>query len=89
MIRALNVKTNPLGYTIAAALVFIAGSVIDTLARHHGAITTPVIVAAVTAAVSALTRQLVTPVADPKDGNGHPLHGPAAEPVPPLRKAAP
>lgn len=41
--------------------------------NHHGVINAQVIIAALTAAAFLYTRFKVTPVADPKDGNGQPL----------------
>ena len=41
--------------------------------HHHGVIDPQVIVAALTAAAFLYSRMKVTPVADPRDGNGQPL----------------
>ncbi len=73
MKRILSPVTNSAGLSAAALAVYAAAVMIYNVANHHGVIDVPVIVAAL-AAVSALyTRQKVTPVADPRDGNGNPL----------------
>src|SRR5260221_2590773 len=73
MKRILSPVTNSAGLSAAALAVYAAAVMIYNVANHHGVIDVPVIVAAL-AAVSALyTRQKVTPVADPRDGNGQPL----------------
>ena len=41
--------------------------------HHHAVIDPQVIIAALTAAAFLYSRMKVTPVADPKDGNGQPL----------------
>ena len=84
--RALNVSTNPAGWMAAAGAVFAAATMIYNAVNHHGVIDTGVIVAAAGAVSALLTRQVVTPVADPKNGAGVPLV-PVATPVavpPPL-----
>src|SRR5258708_11352406 len=73
MKRVLSPVTNSAGLSAAGLAVYAAIVMIVNAAHHHGVIDVPVIVAAL-AAVSALyTRQKVTPVADPRDGNGKPL----------------
>lgn len=71
--RLLNVKTNPAGYMAAAGAVYAAAAMILNAVHHHGVINVPVIIAAVGAVSALLSRQLVTPVADPKDGAGNKL----------------
>src|SRR5258707_8750070 len=69
----LSPVTTSAGLSAAALAVYAAAVMIYNVPNHHGVIDVPVIVAAL-AAVSALyTRQKVTPVADPRDGNGNPL----------------
>lgn len=85
--RALNVSTNPAGWMAAAGAVYAAAVMIYNAYNHHGVIDTNVIVAAVGAVGALLTRQVVTPVADPKDGAGRslypaPLGGIVAPPPP-------
>jgi hypothetical protein len=55
--------------------------------HHHAVIDPQVIVAALGAAAFLYARFKVTPVADPKDGNGQPLV--AALPVPPQKTLIP
>jgi hypothetical protein len=63
----------------AAGAVYAATVMITNAYNHHGVIQAPVIVAAVGAVAALLTRQAVTPVKDPRDGNGAPL---APAPIP-------
>ncbi len=79
--RALNVSTNPAGLLAAAGAVYAAAVMIYNAVTHHGVIDTGVIVAAVGAVGALLARQVVTPVADPKNGAGVPLV-PLVPPVP-------
>lgn len=67
----INIKRNPTGYIAAASAVYAAALMISNAAHHHGVIDTPTILAAVTAVSALLTRQIVTPVAQPRDGNGN------------------
>jgi hypothetical protein len=71
--RALKLSTNPAGWLAAAGAVLAAVTMITNAIHHHGVINTSVIVAAVGAVSALLIRQVVTPVADPKDGAGTPL----------------
>jgi hypothetical protein len=82
--RALAPSLNPTGLGSAAAAIYAAAVMIYNAVNHHGVINTQVILAAVGAAAFLYTRFKVTPVADPKDGNGTPL-GPRvqAQPVTP------
>src|SRR5258708_40011570 len=87
MKRILSPVTNSAGLSAAALAVYAAAVMIYNVANHHGVINVPGIVAAL-AAVSALyTRQKVTPIAAPRDGNGKPL-APAA-PAGPFRPGHP
>jgi len=69
----LNITTNPTGYMAAASTVYAAAVMITNAYHHHGVIDVPVIIAAATAVAALLTRQIVTPVAAPRDGAGTPL----------------
>ena len=73
MKRLVTPSLNPAGLTSAGLAVYAAVVMIVNAYHHHGVIDPPVIVAAVGAVAALLTRQAVTPVADPKDGNGNPL----------------
>lgn len=68
MKRLLTPSLNPAGLMAAAAAAWALYAGI----RAH-AVTAQVVVAALTAFASLLTRQAVTPVADPKDGAGRRL----------------
>jgi hypothetical protein len=67
----INIRRNPTGYIAAASAVYAAALMISNAVHHHGVIDTPTIIAAVTAVSALLTRQVVTPVAQPRDGNGN------------------
>lgn len=71
--RVITPTLNPAGLTTAGMAVYAAAVMIANAVHHHGIIDPPVIVAAVGAVAALLTRQVVTPVADPRDGNGTPL----------------
>jgi hypothetical protein len=71
--RALSPSLNPAGLASAGFAVYAAVVMITNAAHHHGVIDPPVIVAAIAAVAALLTRQAVTPVADPRDGNGNAL----------------
>jgi hypothetical protein len=73
MKRALSPLTNAAGLTAAGMAVYAAILMVTNAVHSHGVIDVPVIVAAVSAVAALYTRQKVTPVADPKDGNGQPL----------------
>lgn len=77
--RALHPALNPAGYMAAAGAVYAAAIMIYNAYHHHGVIDTGVIIAAFGAVASLLTRQVVTPVGDPRDGCGNQL-----VPAPPL-----
>lgn len=71
--RAFNISTNPAGWLAASGAVYAAAVMIYNAYKGYGVIDVNVIVAAVGAVGALFTRQLVTPVKDPKDGNGTPL----------------
>lgn len=71
--RALTPATNPTGIGSALAAVYAGIVMIVNAVSHHAVIDPQVIVAALTAAGFLYARFKVTPVADPRDGNGQPL----------------
>ncbi len=73
MKRALSPSTNAPGLMASAAAIYAAVVMIVHVAHHQGVIDPQVIVSAVAAAAALYTRFVVTPVADPRDGNGKPL----------------
>ncbi len=73
MKRLLSLNLNAPGYGAAAGAVYAAVVMIWHAVHHVGVIDPQVIVAAVGGAYFLYTRLKVTPVADPKDGNGKPL----------------
>jgi hypothetical protein len=85
MKRALSPHLNPTGLTSAAAAIYAVAVMIVNAYHHHGILDPQVIVAALAAVAALLTRQVVTPVGDPKDGNGNPLT--SAPPAPALTTA--
>lgn len=76
MRRALSPSLNPTGLGASAAAIYAAVIMIWHAAHHQGVIDPQVIVAAVGAVAFLYARFKVTPVADPRDGNGNPLGGP-------------
>ncbi len=86
--RVVSPSTNATGLGAAAAAVYAAVQMIVNLASHKNGygFDPQVIVAAVAAGWLFYTRFKVTPVKDPKDGNGKPLttvttpQPPAAQP---------
>lgn len=87
MKRALTLNTNPTGLGAAAGTIYAAAVMVYNAVNHHGVINPEVIIAAVGAAAFLYSRFLVTPVADPKDGDGQPLV--TATPAPPAPPAPP
>jgi hypothetical protein len=85
--RALSPATNPTGLGSAAAAIYAAAVMILNATHHHGVIDPQVVIAALGAAAFLYARFKVTPVADPKDGNGQPLV--AAAPVQPVTFSGP
>lgn len=71
--RIANPVTNPNGYIAAIGAVYAATVMIYNAVQHHGVIDTNVIIAAAGAVLALFGRTLVTPVKDPKDGNGNSL----------------
>ncbi|HXJ27552.1 MAG TPA: hypothetical protein VNH17_17695 [Streptosporangiaceae bacterium] len=87
MNRALNPATNATGIGAAIAALYAAAVMGWNAAHGNGVIDPQVIVAAASAAAFLYTRFRVTPVADPRDGNGAPL-APAPPPVAPPASGA-
>lgn len=81
--RAISPTTNPAGLMATAGAVLAAVVMILNAVNHHGIIDPAVVVAAVGAVAALLTRQVVTPLADPKDGAGNPLTPSTVLPLPP------
>lgn len=79
--RALSPNTNATGIGSAVAALYAAAVMIWNATHHHAVIDPQVIIAAISAAAFLYTRFKVTPVADPRDGNGQPL-APAPTPAP-------
>jgi hypothetical protein len=71
--RAISPVTNPAGLLSAAGAILAAVTMIVNAIHHHGVIDTAVIIEAAGAVGALFTRQVVTPVADPKNGAGVPL----------------
>jgi len=71
--RALAPSLNPTGLGSAAAAIYAAVVMILNATHHRGVLDPQVIIAALAAAGFLYSRFKVTPVADPKDGNGQPL----------------
>jgi hypothetical protein len=81
--RALSPATNATGLGSAAAAIYAAVVMIWNVSHHQAAIDPQVVIAAIGAAAFLYTRFKVTPVADPRDGNGQPLvPAPVAAPPP-------
>ena len=89
MKRALAPSLNPTGLGSAAAALYAAVVMIWNATHHQGVIDPQVIVAALAAAAFLYSRFKVTPVADPKDGNGTPLRVPIAMPAASGQETAP
>jgi hypothetical protein len=83
--RALSPNTNATGLGSAAAAIYAAAVMIWNASHHHAVIDPQVVIAAVGAAAFLYTRFKVTPLADPRDGNGQPL---APAPAPPAGPVA-
>jgi hypothetical protein len=71
--RVLSPLRNPAGLMAAAGAVYAAAVMIVNAYHHRGVIDPQVIVAAVGAVAALATRQVVTPVADPRGAAGEPL----------------
>lgn len=91
MKRMLSPASNPAGLMAAAGALYAAVVMILNAYHHQGVIDPQVIVAALAAMAALLTRQKVTPVKDPRDGNGVPLMiaPPAAREVQPSVTTSP
>ena len=89
MKRALTPSLNPTGLGSAAAALYAAVVMVWNATHHHGVIDPQVVVAALGAAAFLYARFKVTPVADPKDGNGVPLVAAPPLPVIAMPPAAP
>ena len=73
MKRALSPATNATGLASAAAAIYAAVVMVWNSTHHQGVIDPQVVIAALAAAAFLYSRMKVTPIADPKDGNGTPL----------------
>jgi hypothetical protein len=71
--RTLSPSLNPTGYMAAAGTIYAAAKMIYDVTHHHGYWSTPVLIAALGTAWAFYTRFKVTPVGDPRDGNGQPM----------------
>jgi hypothetical protein len=71
--RPLRPSLNPAGYMAAIGAVYAAAAMLANAYSGHGVVDPQVVVAGVGAFLALLTRQAVTPVKDPRDGNGAPL----------------
>ncbi len=71
--RLIHPKLNPAGLMSAAGAVYAVVTMVFNAYNHGGIISTPVIIAAISAVSALLTRQVVTPLADPVDGAGRKL----------------
>ena len=80
--RALLPSLNPTGLGSAVAAIYAAVVMIANAVSRHGVINPQVIVAALAAVAFLFARSKVTPVADPRDGNGQPLTASATPAVP-------
>jgi len=83
MQRALSPATNATGLGSAAAAIYAAVVMIWNASHHQGVIDPQVVIAALAAAAFLYSRMKVTPIADPKDGNGNPLTPLVTIPLPP------
>lgn len=84
--RTLHPVLNAPGFMAAAGAIYAAAAMIWNAYNHHGVWNISVLIAAIGAVSALLTRQVVTPVADPKDGNGDPL---VTAPAAPAAAASP
>ena len=77
MSRLFSLDTNPTGLGSAAAAIWAGVVMVWNVTHGRGWADPQVVLAALTAAAFLYARFKVTPLADPRDGNGRPLHGPA------------
>lgn len=85
--RAISPTYNATGIASAVAAVYTAAVLIWNAAHHNGVIDPQAIVAAISALAFLYARFKVTPLADPKDGNGNSLVPLVTIPVPPAPTA--
>jgi hypothetical protein len=85
--RLVSPLTNPNGWIAAAGAVLAVVVMVNNAVHGRGAFDATALVSAAAAVAALISRQYVTPVADPRDGNGNPLT--AAPPVPPAPAARP
>lgn len=71
--RSLDPMTNPAGFLAAAQAVFALVLGIYNAVNHHGVLDSTVITSAVGAVAALFARNLVTPVADPRNSGGEHL----------------
>jgi hypothetical protein len=86
--RLASPATNPNGYLAAVGAVLAAVVMIYNAVNHRGPVDATVIVSGAGALLALLSRQYVTPVSDPRDGNGNSLAAVPAPLAPVLRTAA-
>jgi hypothetical protein len=87
--RGLKPSLNPAGYMAALGAVYAAAAMLANAYNGHGVIDPQVVVAGAGAFLALLTRQAVTPVKDPRDGNGNALVTGQATPSMPQTRAQP
>jgi hypothetical protein len=87
--RLVTPSLNPAGLMATAGAVYAATVMILNAYHGHGVIDPPVIIAAVGAVAALLTRQVVTPVADPVSAGGVPLVPAPAGVLPPVVSITP
>lgn len=85
--RAISPTYNATGIASAVAAIYTAAVLIWNAAHHNGVIDPQVIVSALAAVSFLYARFKVTPLADPKDGNGNMLLPTITLPVPPAPTA--
>lgn len=71
--RSLNPATNPTGWLAAIGAVYAVAVMSYNAFNGFGILDPGVIASAVGAVLALFARQVVTPVADPKDASGRPL----------------
>ena len=84
--RALTPALNPTGIGAALAALYALVQAVWNATHHHAAIDPQVVLGALGAAAFFYARFKVTPVGDPRDGNGQPLKAAPVllPPLPPL-----
>jgi hypothetical protein len=81
--RLLTPSLNPTGLTASAGVLYLIVQSILNYRAHSAIIDPQVVIAAIGTVLALLTRQVVTPVKDPRDGNGAQL-GQVAHTLDPL-----